>query len=163
SAADDGYASTQLDLGCAHADVAQERKSVKHAVLILALGAHAIGLGQAHGQHDRVVVLFQVVPGDVLADFDAGLNRDSEFDEALDLAIEYVLREHPVRNAAAIESASFRRFLKDRDFVAEARQLVGGAVAGGTRSDDGDLLAVGRPSLDHVASQCLSEIAEKPL
>ena len=45
SAADDGYASTQLDFGCAHADVAKERKSVKHAVLILALGAHAIGLG----------------------------------------------------------------------------------------------------------------------
>src|SRR5208337_1646644 len=50
----------------------------------------------------------------------------------------------------AIESACFRRFLKDGHFVAEARQLVGGAVAGGTRSNDGDFLAVGCPGFNHV-------------
>ena len=134
-----------------------------HAVLVLAFGPHAIGLGEAHSQHAGVVVLFQVVPGDVFPDLDVGLNRYPELDEALDLAIKHVLREHPVRNAAAIESACFRRFLKDRHFVAEARQLVGGAVAGGTRSNDGDFLAVGCPGFDHVACQRLSEIAEKPL
>ena len=152
-----------LTFGCAHADVAEERKSVEHAFLVLALGSHAVGLDETHGQHAGVVVLFQVVPGDVLADFDVGLDRHPELDEALDLAIEHVLRKHPVRNAAAIESAGFRRFLKDRHFVAEARKLVGGAVAGGTRADDGDFLAVRLAGLDHVVRQCLSEIAEKPL
>ena len=144
SAADDGDPGTQLDLRCAHADVAKERKSVKHAVLVLALGAHAIGLDEADSQHAGVVVLFQVVPGDVFADLDVGLDRDPELDQALDLAIKHVLREHPVRNAAAIESACLRRFLQDRHFVTEARKLVGGAVAGGTGSDDGDFLAVRR-------------------
>ncbi len=133
-----------------------------HAVLVFAFGPHAIGLGQAHSQHAGVVVLFQVVPGDVFPDLDVGLNRYPELNEALDLAIKHVLREHPVRNAAAIESACLRRLLQDRHFVTEARQLVGGAVAGGTRSNDGDFLAVGCPSFDHVARQCLSEIAEKP-
>ena len=91
------------------------------------------------------------------------LDRDAELDEALDLAIEDVLRQHPVGNAAAIEPAGLRRLLEDRDRVAEARQLVRGAVSGRTRSDDRDLLAVGRAGLDDVVRQRLSEVAEKPL
>ena len=79
-----------------------------------------------------------------LPDFGVRLDRDAELDETLDLAIEHVLRQHPVGNAAAIEPAGFRRFLEDRHRVAEARQLIGGAVPGRTRSDDRDLLAVGR-------------------
>ena len=89
-----------------------------------------------------VVIFFKSSQRDVFADFDIGLDRDAEFDEALDLAIQNVLRQHPVRNAAAIESARFRRLFKNRNFVAEARQLIRGAVARRTRSDDGDLLAV---------------------
>src|SRR5271165_3383952 len=129
--------------------MSRRKGSPEHTLLILTFGSHAVGLSEAHGQHAGVVVPFQVVPGDVLPHLDVGLDRHPELDEALDLAIEHVLREHPVRNAAAIESTCFRRFLKDRHLVTEAGKLVGRAVAGGTRADDGDFLAVGRPGLDH--------------
>ena len=95
SAADDGDPGAQLDLGCAHADVAEERKSEVHALLVLTLGARAVGLDEAHGQHAGVVVLFQVIPGDILPDFDVGLDRHPQLDEALDLAIEHVLAGAP--------------------------------------------------------------------
>ncbi len=121
-----------VTLGCAHADIAQERKAVNHAVFILALGSHAVWLGKAHGQHAGVVVLFQIVPGDVLPNFNVGLDRHPDLGEALEFAIEHVLREYPVRDAAAVESPCFGRLFKDRHFVAEARKLVCGAVAGGT-------------------------------
>ena len=86
-----------------------------------------------------------------------------ELDEALDLAVEHVLRQHPVGNAAAIEAAGLRRFLEDRDRVAEARELIGRAVSGRPGSDDRHFLAVRRPGLDDVARQRLSEVAEEPL
>src|SRR5208283_220917 len=86
-----------------------------------------------------------------------------ELDEALDFAIEHVLRQYPIRNATTIESTCLRRFLQDRHLVAEPGKLVGGAMTGGTRPDDRDFLAVRRPGFDDVAWQCLSEIAEKPL
>ena len=163
SAADDGDPGAKSHFRCTHADVAQERKSVKHAVLILTLGSYAVGLGEAYSQHARVVVLFQTVPSDVLSNLDVGLDGHPELDEPLDLAIEHVLREHPVGNAAAIESARFGRFFKDRHFVAQAGQLVGGAVASGTGPDDGNFLTVWLAGLDYVACQGLSEIAKKPL
>ncbi len=81
--------------------------------------------------------------------------------EAFNLAIQHVLRQNPVGYTAAIESAGFRRFLEDRYLVAEPRQLVGGAVPSGTRSDNGDLLAVGLPRLNYVVRQRLAEIAKK--
>ena len=88
-------------------------KSVKYSFFVLALGAHTVRIGQADGQHAGVVILFQIVPADVLADFDVGLDRDSEFDQALDLAIKHVWRQNPIRNTAAIQSACLRRFLED--------------------------------------------------
>ena len=132
SAADDGDARTELHFGRAHADVAKEGKPENHAGFVLALGSRAVGLGKAHGKHGGVVILFQIVQRDVFADFDVGLDLNAEFDEAFDLAIEHRLRENPVRNAAAIQSACFRRLLQNRHLVPEARQLVRGAVAGGT-------------------------------
>ena len=68
--ADDCDSRAQLYFGGAHADVAQERKSVEHAFFVLALGTNAIGLGEADGQNAGVVIFFQIVPADVLADFD---------------------------------------------------------------------------------------------
>ena len=120
--------------------------------------APILSLFTADGQDDGIVVLFQVVPGNVLPYFDVRLDRYAEFDEALDLAIKHVLRKHPVGNPAAIESARFRRLLKNGHFVAEPRQLIRSAMAGRTRPDDGNFLAVGRPGLSHIARQCLSEI-----
>jgi len=161
TAANDGDACAQLDLGCAHADIAKEWKSENHAILIFAVGSRAIWIGEAHGQHDSVIILFQLVPGDVLADLHIRFNLDSEFDEALDFAIEYVRRENPVRNPAAIESTCFRGLLKNGDFVAEARELIRRAVAGRPRANNGDFLPIGSAGLDYVARQRLSEIAEK--
>src|SRR5208337_60924 len=156
SAANDGNASAQLDFRRAHTNVAKERKAIMHAVFVFALSAHTVRLGEADGENHGVVVLFQIVPGNVLADFDVGLDGDAELDQALDLAIEHVLREHPVGNAAAIESAGFRRLFENRNFVAEARQLIGRAVTGGTRADDGNFFAVGLAGLDHIVGQRLS-------
>ncbi len=163
SAADHGDASAEFDFGSAHADVAQEGKPVENAVFVFAFGANTIRLGESYGQNAGVVVLFQIVPGNVLADFCVGLDGYAELFEALDFAVENGLRKHPVGNAAAIQSTGFRRFLKDRHRVAEARKLIGGAVAGGTRAYHGDFLAVRRPCGDHVARKGLTQIAEKAL
>ena len=53
AAADHRDARAELHLRRAHADVAQEGQSVEHAVLVLALGAHAVGLGEADRQDAR--------------------------------------------------------------------------------------------------------------
>ena len=131
SAADDDDASAELHFGRAHADVAKEWKAEDHAGFVLAFGSRAVGFGKAHGEYGGVIILFQIVQRDVFADFDVGLDLNAEFDEALNFAIEHRLRQDPVRNAAAIESACLRRLLQDRHLVAEARQLVRGAVARG--------------------------------
>src|SRR3984885_8729356 len=163
SAADDGYARAQLDLGRAHADVAKEGKSVKNAVLFFPFGFHTVGFSQAHSQHAGVVIFLEAVPSNVFPDFNAGLDRHSELFETLDLAVENVLGQYPIWNTAAIESARLRRLFENRDFISETRQLVGGAVPGRTGSDDGDFLAVGFPGLHHVVRQGLAEIAQKAL
>src|SRR5205814_9784569 len=59
--------------------------------------------------------------------------------------------------------AGSRRLLENRDLVPEPRQLVRRAVSRGARSDDRDLLAVGRAGFHDVARQRLPEIAEEPL
>src|SRR5439155_24196820 len=110
-----------------------------------------------------VVVLLEIAPADILADFGVRLERDSELHESLDLTVQHLLRENPVRDAAAIQASRLRRFLQDRHCISEARELVRGAVAGRSGSDDRDLLAVRRSSLYHVVRQCLAEIAEEPL
>src|SRR6202040_1045619 len=163
SAADYGHSCAELHLRSAHADVAQERQAVKHAFLILAFSSHAVGVDQAHGQHAGVVILFQIVPADVFAHFRVRLDRYSKFEEAFDLTIEHVLRQNPIRNPAAIQSAHLWRLLEDRYLVTEPRQLVRSAVTGGTRTDDGDFLAVGGSPLHHVFLQCLPEIAKESL
>ena len=112
AATDDGHARAELDGGSAHPDVAQERQPIEHAVLVLAFGTHAVRLGEAHRQDAGVVVVLQLVPGDVLANLGVGLDRDAQLDEALDLAIEHVLRKHPVGNAAAIETTGLRRLFE---------------------------------------------------
>src|ERR1700734_1826615 len=105
SAADYGHTGSQLHFRCSHADVAKERKTVEHAVFVLSFGAHAVRLGETHGQHASIVVLFEFVPSDVLADFDIGLNCDPEFNQALDLAIKHVSGKHPVRDTPTIQTA----------------------------------------------------------
>src|SRR6516165_939992 len=163
SSADYGNARTQFHLRGAHPDVAQEGKPVKNAILILTFGSHAVGFREAYREDTGIVVLFQVVPGDVFSDFGVCLDRDSKFNETLDLAIKHVLGGHPIRDTAAIQTARLRRLFKNRHFVAEARKLVRGAVSRGTRSDNSDLFAVGSTSFDYVARQSLPEIAKKAL
>src|SRR5208283_4700489 len=91
STTDNRNPGAQLHLRGAHADIAKERKTVKHSLLILPFGTHAIRLGKAYGQDNGVVVFLQLIPGNVLADFDIRLDGDAEFNEAFDLAIEHVL------------------------------------------------------------------------
>ncbi len=163
AAADHRHARAELALPLAHADVAQERQAVEHAVLVFAFGADAVRIDQADGQDDAVVVLPQVVPGDVLADFGVRLDRDSELHQAGDLTVEDVLRQHPVGNAAAIQSARSRRFLEDRDLVAQSGELIRGAVSSRPRPDDRDRLAVRRTGLHDVLRKGQAEVAEEPL
>src|SRR5208283_2731729 len=163
SAADDRDPGTQLNVGCSHPDIAQEWKTVMHALLILALGPHAIRFGQPHRQNDSVIVFLQVVPRNILADLNIGLDRDAQLHQALDLAVQHLLRQHPVRNPPTIQSARFRRLLKNRDFIAQSRQLVRRAVTRWTRSHHRDFSAIRLPRLDHVILQRLSKIAKKTL
>src|SRR5215472_3292283 len=102
SPADDHDAGAKLDLGSAHADVAEEGKSVDHPGRVFTFSAYAVGFGKADGQDASVIVLFQVVPGNVLSDFAVGFYGDAKFAETFDLAIENVLRKNPVGNAAAV-------------------------------------------------------------
>src|SRR6202035_5734181 len=104
SAADHSHARAQLHFRGTHADIAQKRKSVEDAHLVFAFSLHTVRLGEANRQHTGVVVLFQIVPAHIFADFDAGFNLDSELFEPFDFAIEDILRKNPVRNAAAVES-----------------------------------------------------------
>src|SRR5271166_533200 len=163
SSADYSDARAQLHFRSTHADVAQEGQTVEHAGFIFTFGTHAVGLGKTDRQYARVIIFLQIVPGDVFADFDVGLNGDAELFETLDFAIKYVLRKNPVRNASAIESARLRRFLEDRDFVAEARELIRRAVTRRARTNDGDFLAVGLAGLDYIVGKRLPKIAEKTL
>lgn len=105
----------------------------------------------------------QVVPANILANFDVRLDRYSELDEALDLAIKHMLRQHPVRDASAIQPACFRRLLEYRDLVTKARKLIGSAVAGGPRAHDRDRLAVRRARPHYVMYKRLPQIAKKTL
>ena len=108
AAADDGHARTELDGGSSHPDVAQERKPVEHAGLVLAFGTHAVRLGEAHGQDAGVVLVLEVVPADVLTYLGVGFDRDAQLNEAFDFPIEHVLGKDPVRNAASIQTAGLR-------------------------------------------------------
>src|SRR4029077_5908633 len=153
----------QLNLRGAHADVSKERQSVEYSLLVLAFGAHAVGLGKTDRQNTGVVVPFQIVPADIFANFTVRFERDAKFNQSLNLTIEDVLRKHPVRNPAAIQPAGFGRFFKNGDLVTEARKLVRGTVPSGTRSDDSDLLAIGRAGFDYVVFEGLSQITEKAL
>ena len=163
AAADHDDARAQLHLRRPHADVAQEGQPVEDALLVFAFRAHAVGLREADGEDAGVVALLQVVPADVLTHLGVRPDRDPELDETFDLAVEDILRKHPVGNPAAVEAAGLRRLLENRDRVAQARQLVRRAVSGGTRPDDRDLPAVRRAGLHDVARQGLTEVAEEPL
>src|SRR5499427_5617266 len=89
AAADDRHTRSELDGGRSHADVSQKRQAVDDAVFVLAVGSRAVRFDEADGEHDRVILRLELLPADVRADVDVGLDRDAELDEPFDLAIEH--------------------------------------------------------------------------
>src|SRR5207249_2640447 len=157
AAADHCHARAEPDLRRAHADIAQERQAVEDARLVFSFGAYAVRLRETDCQHAGIVILLQIAPADILADLGIRLDRDAELLEPLDFAIEHRLRQDPVGNAAAIEPARLWRLLENGDGVAEPRQLIRGAVARRSGSDDRNLFPIRGAGLDHIARQRLTE------
>ena len=95
----------------------------------------------AGGDHDGVVARPQVVPGDVLADLDAGAEAGALGLHLREPQLEVLLLHLEVGDAVAQQAADAVVALEDGDGVAGAGQLLRGGEAGGAGADDGDGLA----------------------
>ena len=99
-----------------------------------ALGAEA----EEHG----VVVLAERIEA---ADLGAGVDRDAQRPDLVELLVEQVGRQAVGRNAVAQHPAGLLLLLEDLDLVTERAQVVGSGETGRTGADDADPLArVGR-------------------
>ena len=94
----------------------------------------------ADGEVDTLVVLLQLVDGDLLTDAGTGLEIHTEIDDAIDLGIEDVVGEPVVRDPVAQHAAGRVEGLEDRHRVPPAGKLVGAGKACRAAADDGDLL-----------------------
>ncbi len=111
------------------------------AFRVLTLDAGFSGALAADGDVEGFVALIsQFLDGDVLTDFDAAADLDTEFLDDVDLSSNDVLLEFVGRNAVDHHTAGLVMFLEDGGFVTLLSEIVGSGQTGRTGADDGNFL-----------------------
>ena len=98
-------------------------------------------LGGTDGHIHAVIVLAQLLQGDVLADVAVRLDLYAGGQDGVDVAVQILRRQTIGRDAVAQHTAQLGLALKDLDPVAHKGEEVGRGQTGGAAADDGDLLA----------------------
>src|SRR5215207_534456 len=100
--------------------------------------------GRADREHDGVVAIAELRPGQRVADLDSVAEHRALMLHLVDPAIDLQLLHLELRYAIAEEAAGLVVALVHRDGVARAGELLGRGETSGTGADDGDGLA-GQP------------------
>ena len=94
------------------------------------------------GQEDGAESLrAQKVHGEVLAELDIAGSRDAQLKDAFNFPIKDLLGEAILGNPVAEHTAESGQFLKDRNLVAQAPEVVSRREAGRTTADDSHFFA----------------------
>ena len=119
----------------------QEIHGEMDAIELAARDRQVARLFGAAGEGDGVVLGRQFLDGDVLADMDAGVERDALGLHLLDAPVDDGLVELEVGDAVAHQAADLGGLFIKVHIVAGAGELLGAGHAGRARADDGDGLA----------------------
>ena len=95
----------------------------------------------ADGDVQAVMLLPELVEGDILAYLHAGLDFNAQGQDGVDLRVQLLPGEAVAGDAVAHHAAQLGLLLVDRDLVAHEGQVVGGGETAGTAADDGNGLA----------------------
>ena len=121
---------------------AEEVDAAEHEGLVDAVDRDQAGALRAEAEEHGVVVLAERFDA---ADRGAGVDRDAEHLDLLDLLVEQIGRQAVGRDAVAEHPAGLLLRLEDLDLVAVGAQVVGRGETGRPGADDADAFAgVGR-------------------
>ena len=119
---------------------------------MLAGDTRALTLMGADGDVQAVVLLLELLEGDLLAHGHVGVGLDTQREDGVDLRVQLLPREAVAGDAVAQHAAQLVALLEDDHLVAHQRQIVGAAQAAGAAADDGHGLSGRRRAfrLGHV-------------
>ncbi len=123
-------------------ELAEEVDRGDHAVGVLAVDPHVVGVEGAHGEEDGVEVLVEEVL-ELVVDAEAriDLQLDAHAPEHVELLLEEVARQAIAGDAVAQHPARLGQSLEDLDGVALEPGVEGAGQTGRPAADDGDALA----------------------
>lgn len=117
----------------AHGNAPQEVDTAQHALQLFAGAAHTGALPRANGDDGRIVLLAEIVKGNVLANADIVLQLDADRGDLLNLFVYDRLRQPVFRNAVAQHTAHLGHGVYNRHVVALAGQVISRCQAAGDR------------------------------
>ena len=164
AAAEDGDAAADGDfVERFGVDPLDEFEGVDHFGEIFAGNAEAVGPAEAEGEEDGVVVFFEFVDGEVLADLHAVLKFHTEALDHFDFVETDFGRHFVVGDAVGVEAAAFFLFVEDGGFVTELGEFRRAAESGRAGAEDGDFFTVlfrrGLEDVDVVVENVVGGVA----
>jgi len=135
------------------ADATQHLHGGHDVFAVLTWDARALALMGADGDIQAVILLLQLLKGDILAHGHVGVCLDAQRQDGVDLRVQLFPGEAVVGDAIAQHTAQLLALLENDHLVAHQRQIVGAAQAAGAAADDGHGLSRGGRAfrLGHVA------------
>ena len=130
---------------------------------MLAGDAGTLALMGADGDIQAVILLLQLLKGDLFAHRHIGMGLNAQRQDGVDLRIEHFPGEAVAGNAVAQHTAQLLTFLVDGDLVAHQCQIVSAAQSAGAAANDRHTLSCGRCAfrLRHIAGM-IHRIALQP-
>ena len=111
------------------------------ALCVIDFNARTFAALTAYGDVKCLVALFfELVYGDVLADFNAALDFCAESLDYVDLGSDNILFKLVARNAVCHHTAGNGIFLEYRRLITHLSEIICGAESCGAAADDGDFL-----------------------